>query len=75
MDMGNNYDTALSELNVGVRIERTINRDVKPQDEESGTTAGRELYPPSILSDQVWDKTEESGGPGLSPVPVSHFTV
>ena len=54
-----NYNTALSDFNVGVRIERAIIRDGKPLDEESETTAGRDLYPPPI-SVQVWDETKES---------------
>ena len=62
MDIQNNYDTALSDYNVGVRIERTIIRDAKPlaTDEESESTeAERDLYPPSI-SVQVWDETKAS---------------
>lgn len=44
VDAGNNYDTALDEFNVEVRIERAIIRDSKPPDEES--TAERDLYRP-----------------------------
>jgi len=55
MDAGNNYDTALSDFNVAVRIERTIIRDTEPLDEES--TAERELYTPR-KSD--WDRIHGS---------------
>jgi hypothetical protein len=46
-DIGNNYDTALNDFNVQVRIERTILRDasLRPPDEE--TTAEQHLYTPS----------------------------
>jgi hypothetical protein len=52
VEAGNDYDTALSDFNVEVRIERTIIRDAKPLDEES--TAERDLYTPP-KSD--WDGT------------------
>ena len=55
MDVGNNFDTALSDFNVQVRIERTIIRDATPLDEE--TTAERDLYTPSKLD---WDGNHES---------------
>ncbi len=57
MDMGNNYDTALSDFNVEVRIERSIIRDTKPTDEE--TTAEQDLYT-SSKSPSVWDGTQGS---------------
>ena len=44
MDVGNHYDTALSDFNVEVRIERSIIRDAKPLDEEFN--AERDLYAP-----------------------------
>jgi hypothetical protein len=53
VDMGNNYDTALSEFNVEVRIERSIIRDAKPPDEEA---TEQEFYTPSI----VWEKATGS---------------
>jgi hypothetical protein len=56
VDVGNNYDTALSDFNVQVRIERTIIRDEKPLDEE--TTAERNLYTPPPKSD--WDGSHGS---------------
>lgn len=43
VDVGNNYDTALTDFNVEVRIDRTIIRDTKP-DEES--IVDRDLYAP-----------------------------
>lgn len=46
-DVGNNDNTALSDFNVRVRIERTIIRDDNPPDEETVTTAERDLYTPS----------------------------
>lgn len=52
VDAGNDYDTALSDFNVEVRIERTIMRDAKPLDEE--TTAERDLYTPP---NSDWDGT------------------
>jgi hypothetical protein len=52
--MGNNYDTALSDFNVEVRIDRSIIRDAKPPDVE---TSERELYTPT-KSD--WDKAPGS---------------
>lgn len=55
MDVGNNFDTTLSDFNVQVRIERTIIRDATPLDEES--TAERDLYTPSKLD---WDGIHES---------------
>jgi hypothetical protein len=58
MDLRNN-DTALSDYNVGVRIERTIVRDAKALYEESGTAVERDLYPPPI-SVQVWDESKGS---------------
>jgi hypothetical protein len=54
VDVGNNYDTALSDFNVEVRIERSIIRDAKPPD---GVTVRRDLYTPS-KSD--WDETHRS---------------
>ena len=54
MDVRNDYETALSDFNVQVRIERTIIRDEKPPDEESMTTAERDLYTGSKLD---WDAT------------------
>jgi hypothetical protein len=59
MEIGNNYDTALSDYSVGVRIERAIIRDAKPLYEESESTAERDLYPPPI-SVQIWDETNGS---------------
>jgi hypothetical protein len=53
-DLGNDYDTALSEFNVEVRIERSIIRDIKPADEEA---TEQELYSPS-RSD--WEKATGS---------------
>ena len=53
-DLGNNYDTVLSEFNVEVRIERSIIRDAKPIDEEA---TEQELYSPS-KSD--WEKATGS---------------
>jgi hypothetical protein len=50
-EAGNNFDTALSDFNVQVRIERTIIRDAQPLDEES--TAEQHLYTPSKLD---WDR-------------------
>jgi hypothetical protein len=54
-DTANNFDTALSDFSVQVRIERTITRardaDSEPPDEE--TTAEQDLYTPSKKSD--WD--------------------
>ena len=59
-DIQNNYGAALGDYNVGVRIERTIIRDAKPQDEEdSETNADRDIYPPPI-SAQVWDEIKGS---------------
>lgn len=55
MDVGNNYDTALSDFNVEVRIDRTIIRDIKP-DEES--TVDRDLLYAPPKSD--WDGTHGS---------------
>jgi hypothetical protein len=52
--LGNDYDTALSEFNVEVRIERSIIRDIKPADEEA---TEQELYSPS-RSD--WEKATGS---------------
>jgi hypothetical protein len=58
MDVGNNFDTALSDFNVRVRIERSIIRDAQPPDEVvTVTTAERDLYTPS-KSD--WDETHKS---------------
>ena len=34
-DIGNNFDTAMSDFNVEVRIERSVIRDAKPPDEET----------------------------------------
>ncbi|KAF8494455.1 hypothetical protein F5888DRAFT_1847676 [Russula emetica] len=61
MDLENNYGTALSDSNVGVRIERAIIKDGKPlgASEESETTAERDLYPPQITV-RVWDETKGS---------------
>jgi hypothetical protein len=59
MEIRNNYDTALSDYNVGVRIERAIIRDAKPLYEEPETAAERDLYSPPI-SVQIWDKTKGS---------------
>jgi hypothetical protein len=56
VDVGNNCDTALSDFNVQVRIDRTIIRDEKPLDEE--TTAERALYTPPPKSD--WDGSHGS---------------
>ncbi len=59
-DVGNNYDTALSDFNVQVRIERTIIRDdAKPRDEETVTvtTAEQDLY---TTSKSDWDGTHGS---------------
>jgi hypothetical protein len=55
VDIGNNYDTALSDFNVQVRIERSIIRDAKPPVE--GSTAEQDLYSPA-KSD--WDGTHAS---------------
>jgi hypothetical protein len=55
VDGGNNYDTALSDFNVEVRIDRSIIRDARPADEES--TVDRDLFTPS-KSD--WDETHGS---------------
>jgi len=52
MDVGNAYDTALSDFNVEVRIERTIMRDARPPDEETATE--RDLYTPQKSE---WDGT------------------
>lgn len=54
-DVGNNFDTALSDFNVQVRIERTIIRDVKSLDEV--TTAERD-FNTSPKSD--WDGSHGS---------------
>jgi hypothetical protein len=54
VDVGNNYDTALSDFDVEVRIDRTIIGDTKP-DEES--TVDRDLYAPPK---SVWDGTRGS---------------
>ena len=54
VDVGNNYDTALNDFSVEVRIDRTIIRDTEP-DEES--TVDRDLYAPP-KSD--WDGTHGS---------------
>jgi hypothetical protein len=61
IEIGNKYDTALSDYNVGVRIERSVIRDasLKPLDEQSETTADRDLYPPPI-SVHVWDGIKRS---------------
>lgn len=59
VDVGNNYDTALSDFNVQVRIERSIIRDDKPLDEETATEQG--LYTPSP-SKSEWYGTH--GGDG-----------
>ena len=59
MDIGNNCDTPLSDLDVGVRVERAIIRDDKPLGEESETTAGRDVYPP-LISVQLWNETKGS---------------
>ena len=48
-DIGNNFDTAMSEFNVEVRIERSVIRDGKPPDEE---TSDHGLYTPEK---SVWD--------------------
>ena len=55
VDVGNNYDTALNDFNVEVRIERTIISDTKPLDEEF--TSERELY---MHSKSDWDGTHGS---------------
>jgi hypothetical protein len=49
-DIGNNFDTAMSEFNVEVRIERSVIRDGKPPDEE---TFDHGLYTPEK---SVWDE-------------------
>jgi hypothetical protein len=55
MDVGNNYDTPLSDFNVEVRIEQSIMRDARPPDEE---TTEPELYTPS--KPVTWDETQGS---------------
>jgi hypothetical protein len=52
--VGNNYDTALSDFNVEVRIERSIIRDAKPPDAE---VPARDLYTPTKSN---WDKASAS---------------
>jgi len=55
VDVGNKYDTALSDFNVEVRIERTIMSDIKPLDEES--TGERDFYTPPKAD---WDRNHGS---------------
>ncbi len=55
MDVGNNYDTALTDFNVEVRIEQSVMRDARPPGEE--TTTEPELYTPSK---PTWDETQGS---------------
>ena len=60
VDFGNNYDTGEpKDLNVGVGIQLANIRDARPLDEESKTTAERDLYP-SPLSVQVWHQQKAS---------------
>jgi hypothetical protein len=49
-DIGNNYDTALSDFNVEVHIERQIIMDARPPDAE---TTDRDFYTPPK---SAWDK-------------------
>jgi hypothetical protein len=61
VDFGNNYDTGeLNDFNVGVRIQRATIRGIEPLDDESETTAERDLsnYPTPITV-QGWDGHHE----------------
>lgn len=53
MEIGNNFDTALSDFNVEVRVERSVMRDAKPADEES---ADQDPYTPSYTPDSKHEK-------------------
>ena len=61
VDIGNDFDTAMSDFNVEVRIERSVIKDSRPADEES---ADQGPYTPSYTPESKLEKSHWDGAVG-----------
>jgi len=61
VDIGNSFDTAMSDFNVEVRIERSVIKDSRPADEES---ADQGPYTPGYTPESKLEKSHWDGAVG-----------